>query len=174
MQYHDILLPDFISIHLKGGPVFATTMATMISGREIRAYGRQQSMQKYTISGCKLSNDEFERFNSFFRARLGCAYAFRVKDHADFKIENEVLAIGNGAQKSFEIFKKYADEVSHYQRKIVALREQSIIADYEIERLDRESGTIYTTIPVENGKEFAISGEFDIWVRFMSDEFNYS
>lgn len=174
MQYHDILLPDFISTHLKGGPVFATTTATTISGREIRSYERQNSIQKYMLEGCKLSHDEFERFNSFFRSRIGCAYAFRIRDHADYKIDNQLFAIADGQTKEFEIYKTYKDEACSYRRKISAVRSSSLQINCDIEKIDEIRGIIYTKDIVAPNKELVITAEFDVWVRFMSDEFSYS
>ena len=174
MQYHDILLPDFISVHLKGGPVFSTQSASTISGREIRFYERQNSIQKFHLVGCRLSNNEFQKFNSFFRARIGCAYAFRVKDHADFTIEKQIIAIADGESKEFEIYKLYEDEACSYRRRIAAIRVETIKADFEIEKIDKENGIIHTKQILPKGTALIMSAEFDIWVRFVSDEFRYS
>jgi uncharacterized protein (TIGR02217 family) len=174
MQYHDILLPDFLSVHLKGGPVFSTVTASTISGREIRSYERQNALQKYSLEGCRLSHDEFQKFNSFFRARMGCAYAFRIRDHADFKIENQVIAITDGVSKEFEIYKSYEDEACSYRRKISAIRADMIEANFDIKNIDREHGVIHTRELLVLGRELLITAEFDVWVRFTSDEFRYS
>ena len=135
MQYHDVLLPDFLTVHLKGGPVFFTSTASTISGREIRTYERQNSIQKYSLVGCKLSHDEFQRFNSFFRARIGCAYAFRIKDHADFKINNQVIAVGDGVTREFELYKSYEDDACSYRRRISAIRDGTLDSNFEIEHI---------------------------------------
>lgn len=174
MQYHDVLLPDFLTVHLKGGPVFATSTASTISGREIRSYERQNAIQKYSLVGCKLSHDEFERFNSFFRARIGCAYAFRIKDHADFKINNQPIAISDGVSKEFELYKSYEDEACNYRRRITAIRGDTLVANFEIENIDRVNGFLNIRDVVPEGVELVISAEFDVWVRFASDEFRYS
>lgn len=174
MQYHNILLPDFISVHLTGGPVFSTQTASTISGREIRIYDRQYSIQKYRLVGCKLSHDEFARFNSFFRSRMGCAYAFRIKDHADFTIENQIIALADGVSSEFEIYKHYHDDCCSYKRKIVAVREETIKANFDIAKFDIENGVVTTKEILNEGVELALSAEFDVWVRFSSDEFRYS
>jgi uncharacterized protein (TIGR02217 family) len=174
MQYHDILLPDSITVHLKGGPGFSTTTASTISGREIRFCERQNAIQKYRLEGCRLSQDEFQRFNSFFRARIGCAYAFRIRDHADFKIENQIIGTADGISKEFEIYKSYEDYVCSYKRKIACLREETIEANFAIEDIDRQNGLIRTQEILEIGKTLIINAEFDVWVRFVSDEFLYS
>ncbi|MEY3197362.1 MAG: hypothetical protein RLZZ59_733 [Pseudomonadota bacterium] len=173
MQTHDILLPSFISIHLRGGPAFATVLASSISGREIRAYDRQYSIQKYNLSGCKLSLEEFERFNCFFRARMGCAYAFRVRDYADYLIDEQVIAVGDGVSSQFEICKTYHDELSSYSRRIYAIREDSVSSNVEVDKIDKIYGFVHTKRPLEKGKELVIKAEFDVWVRFASDEFKY-
>lgn len=174
MQYHDILLPDFISVHLKGGPVFATSTASTISGREIRIYTRQNSIQKYSLVGCRLSRDEFEWFNGFFRARMGSAYAFRIRDHADFVIQDQIIGIGDGIEKEFEICKIYLDDASNYRRKICAVRFDTLAANFDIEKIDNVHGIITARNVIEVQKEAIISCEFDVWVRFGSDEFRYS
>ena len=174
MQYHDVLLPDFLTIHLKGGPVFSTSTASTISGREIRVCERQNAFQKYVLVGCRLSQDEFSRFNSFFRARLGCAYAFRIRDHADFKIANQVIAIGDGLKREFGIYKSYEDDACDYKRKISSIRDGSIVANHPFESVDRINGVLHMQEIVEEGAELVISAEFDVWVRFVSDEFRYS
>ena len=174
MQYHDILLPDFITIHLKGGPVFSTATASTISGREIRVYERQNALQKYSLEGCRLSHDEFQRFNGFFRARLGCAYAFRIRDHADFRIENQIIATADGASQEFEIYKIYEDAACGYRRKIAAIRSDKIDANFNIESIDRENGVIHTKDILASGEALVVTAEFDVWVRFASDEFRYS
>jgi len=174
MQYHDVLLPDFLTIHLKGGPVFSTSTASTVSGREIRIYERQNAIQKYSLVGCRLSHDEFKKFNSFFRSRLGCAYAFRIRDHADFKIENQVIATADGSSKEFEIYKSYEDDACSYRRKIPAIREDSIDANFIIENIDRMNGIIHVRDLIASGSKLVLSAEFDVWVRFASDEFRYS
>jgi len=174
MQYHDVLLPDFLTIHLKGGPVFSTSTASTISGREIRIYERRNAIQKYSLVGCRLSHDEFGRFNSFFRARIGCAYAFRIRDHADFKIENQVIAVGDGVTREFEIYKSYEDDACSYKRKVSAIREESIEANCVIESIDRVNGVIHMRDIIVEGSEIIISAKFDVWVRFGTDEFRYS
>jgi len=174
MQYHDVLLPDFLTVHLKGGPVFFTSTASTISGREIRTYERQNSIQKYSLVGCKLSHDEFQRFNSFFRARIGCAYAFRIKDHADFKINNQVIAVGDGVTREFELYKSYEDDACSYRRRISAIRDGTLDSNFEIEHIDRINGILNTRDVMPDGVQLIISAEFDVWVRFASDEFRYS
>jgi len=174
MQYHDVLLRDFVTVHLKGGPVFFTSTASTISGREIRTYERQNSIQKYSLVGCKLSHDEFQRFNSFFRARIGCAYAFRIKDHADFKINNQVIAVGDGVTREFELYKSYEDDACSYRRRISAIRDGTLDSNFEIEHIDRINGILNTRDVMPDGVQLIISAEFDVWVRFASDEFRYS
>jgi uncharacterized protein (TIGR02217 family) len=174
VQFHDILLPKFIAVHLKGGPAFATAMASTISGRELRIYDRQHSLQRYTLSGCRLSIDEFEKFNCFFRARMGRVYAFRVKDYADYVMNNQVIGVGDGVSTQFEIYKTYMDDVCSYTRRIYAIRDSGLIVNSKINRIDKSLGLLHTEEPVPNSEELMITAHFDVWVRFGSDEFGYS
>ncbi len=171
-NFHNILLPDFISIHLKGGPAFATSVANSISGREVRVSERRHAIQKYRLSGCRLSHEQFQEFNCFFRARMGVGYGFRIRDHADFKLDASI--IGDGAKKEFELFKTYHDDISSYRRRITAVREEGFLCNSLPSSVDYIRGIIHMEIPPPEGFNIGVSAEFDVIVRFCSDEFKYS
>lgn len=63
VNFHDVILPDFITIYLCGGPVFNTNCAATISGQELRISHLQNATQKYQLLGCKLSSEQFALFN---------------------------------------------------------------------------------------------------------------
>lgn len=171
---HNVIMPDFITIHLRGGPSFATLTASTVSGREVRYYERQTAIHKYTLNGCRLSNSQFQIFNSFFRARLGSAFAFRIKDHADYKIDNQICGIGDGQKQNFELYKIYPDMGQICHRRIFALNSDNLISSHEIKTIDQVEGIISLKDPLPKDENLIITGDFEIWVRFVSDEFRYS
>ena len=48
-NYHNVRLPDFISIHASGGPHFFTKIATTNSARELRLCERDVAICKYIV-----------------------------------------------------------------------------------------------------------------------------
>lgn len=155
-NFHDILLPEFLNTHLKGGPSFATSHASSISGREIRIAEREYAVQKYNLSGSRINREQFERFNCFFRCRKGMNYAFRAKDYADFKLENQVVGSHNNKSLSFEIFKKYDDNISSYQRRIRALRPDSVKCNMDVRAIDYINGIIFMNEALQEGQQLII------------------
>jgi uncharacterized protein (TIGR02217 family) len=173
-NFHDILLPEFLNTYLKGGPSFATSCAQSISGREMRIAEREYALQKYNLSGSRINSEQFERFNCFFRCRKGMNYAFRAKDYADFKLENQIIGLPNDRSLSFEIFKKYDDNISTYQRRIRTLRPETVKCNMDVRAIDYINGIIFMNEALKDGQQLIINGEFDVIVRFCSDEFKYS
>lgn len=177
-HFHDITLPDFVSIYAKGGPCFSTICSISASGRELRISERNKAINDYEISGCYLSVEQFGQLNSFFRARQGKQFAFRMKDYADYKLSEQILAIGDGISKDFPIFKSYEDKYNPYNRrvtKVVLSTVQITIGDQAVSKecID-EQGVINLDQPLSKGEELKISADFDVLVRFDSDNFEYS
>lgn len=171
-NFHNITLPHFISIHAKGGPHFSTACAISASGREIRKAERSCSIQHYIISDCRLSKEEFLEFNSFFRARYGKQYGFRMRDHIDFVIKNQTIKPEGYETTEIAIYKLYHDDIIPYKRRITKLC--PISSSINIEgKIDYENGIIKVPKPIEQDTEIILNAFFDVAVRFMSDSFQY-
>ena len=173
-DFHNILLPDFITIHLKGGPCFSTSYVSTISGLETRMSDRIYSIQQYSLAGSRLAPDQFEKFNCFFRSRNGMNCSFRIRDHADYKLENQIITADSSNRFAFTIFKKYDDEISPYFRRIKLIRPESFRLNISPGSVDYVNGIIYMDEPMAENQELIINAEFDVAVRFCSDEFKYS
>ncbi len=173
MQYfHNVKLPDFVSIYALGGPSFSTFSSATASGRECRVQERSVAVQKYVISGCILSHEQFEEFNGFFRARFGQQYSFRMKDHADYELKHQIIADGDEDKLVFGVFKTYYDIIKPYNRRISKLSDNSYINVNG--SIDIEEGVVTINSPLSKGEKLIINGEFDVTVRFMNDDFKYS
>lgn len=172
-NFHNVKLPNFISVYSVGGPCFSTLSSITASGRESRIQERSNALQRYIISGCRLSQQQFNEFNSFFRARFGQQYSFRMRDHSDYELKDQIIAVGDGGnQLSFAIFKSYSDEINPYKRRILKLSNDASI---NVEgRIDLENGMINLSSPLLRGRSLIINSTFDVTVRFLNDDFKYS
>lgn len=171
-NFHNVTLPDFIAVHAKGGPSFDTSCALSASGREVRMQARSNAMQHYIISDCRLSIDEFREFNSFFRARCGRQYGFRMRDHLDCVIENQIIRPEDIKDVSIEIYKLYGDDVMPYKRRITKLCPASSFINIK-GTIDCDNGVINLAQPIAHSAKIILNAVFDVAVRFMSDSFKY-
>jgi uncharacterized protein (TIGR02217 family) len=179
MLFHDVRLPKFMEIFATGGPEFQTSHVNTISGREVRQLDREESLQKYSLVNCLLSNSQFQEFNSFFRARKGSYYSFRFRDSADYQTQKQILATGdnNDTRVRIPFFKTYNDPISPYSRRIykpikgaVKLYLNNIELSAEV---DYESGMVLLPRSLKKGEILLAEFTFDVMVRFGSDNFNY-
>lgn len=179
MSFHDIKLPEFMEIFAYGVPEYTTYYAKSLSGREVRSCANAQHLMKYLIKDCYLSEHEFYLFNSFFKARRGKFYSFRFKDLADYKVQNQIIGIGDGVQKKFPLIKNYDDPIMPFDRIItrhipstvkLCVNNQEISAEY----YDIQNGVIHFNKPLEIGDKLVANFEFDVEVRFNNDSFAYT
>jgi len=179
-HFHDVNLPHFLAIHAKGGPSFATSHVITASGREIRSADRIHAAQHYVIEGCRLSHEQFDEFNAFFRARLGSGFAFRLRDYADCKITDQLIAMGDNRSKQFELYKTYKSDAYTYQRRITKLYRGDVcllIDETEISPnfICLNTGMITLDSILTEGKSLMLKNAiFDVPVRFSNDNFKYS
>ncbi len=175
-NYHNVRLPDFISIHASGGPHFFTKIATTNSARELRLCERDFAIHKYVVKNCLLSTKKFYQLNSFFRARYGMKYSFRFKDYSDFKVENQLLHANNSFKK-FALIKSYNNEGFSCFRKITKAIENSIQIFIDDQALllnwHYSNGFIILTEPLEAQQRLTASFEYDVNTRFCHDYFDY-
>lgn len=179
MSFHDVRLPQYIEIFAIGRSEFSTSTAVSMSGREVRNSDSQIAKRRYSLNNCCLSADQFEVFNSFFQARAGQRFSFRLRDHFDYRVEKQIIAIGDGVSSEFQLQKTYEDAVSPYVRIITkpVLDNIEIWLDdevFEVESIDANSGKVNSSNPLKQGVNICASFIFDVPVRFAADSFQYS
>ena len=178
MSFHDIRLPKFIEVFAAGRPEFLTSCARTISGREVRNLDNEYARQKYLIKNCRLSNLEFEQFNSFFRSRRGSNFAFRFRDHLDYQVVKQFIAKGDGACQEFQLTKLYYDPIFPYIRIITKPVPNSVAFYIEDEAVAAEvnydHGTVRLKRPLDKEQILTSDFTFDVSVRFGNDSFEYA
>ncbi len=178
MNFQDIRLPVFMEAFAVGSPIFAACSALTMSGREVRRLESEAARQKYILKNCRLSYLQFEQFNNFFRARRGSCFSFRFRDYADYKVEKQVIAVGDGRAKQFLLVKLYDDQVSPYCRRItkpvvgtVKIYLDNVLIDADINYLE---GIISLKEPLIQGQTLSADFIFDLMVRFSANSFSYN
>lgn len=178
MSFHDVRLPVDVERGAKGGPGFNTTVTALKSGKEQRNINWAQQRAQYDISYGIGTRQVYRQILAFFYARRGKAYGFRFRDWIDYELEDEHIGTGNGTEDEFQITKTYEDAGGSYVRNIykpvastivVKLNgvTQTVTTHYT---LNASTGVITFVTPPSNGVLITVTGEFDVPVRFDTDQ----
>ncbi len=178
MSFHEIRFPTRISYGAVGGPRFSTTVQVLNSGHEQRNMNWAQARREYSVDISPSRGTEWEEILSFFHARRGRAYGFRLKDFSDFKLMAGSIGIGDGVQTEFQISKIYQDDLAlapGYERLIQKIVTGTVsvflndVAQFANWTVDENTGVITFTVPPTDAAKISVSCEFDVPVRFDSD-----
>ncbi len=179
MNFHNVNLPQYIEIFAVGASEFTTSCVVSMSGREARSSDSQIARRRYFLKECRLSQAQFDAFNSFFIARSGKRFSFRLKDYFDFMVNKQTIATGDDVEKTFQLQKLYQDDFVPYLRKITKPKTDTLklwIKNEEIfpQEIDLNTGVVTLPKPVPLDVQLVASFEFDVPVRFANDSFEYS
>jgi len=195
-SFVEVQFPPLISAGAKGGPAFSTSVTMLSSGAEQRNVNWSRERPRYDISTGLRDAADFNAYQKFFYARLGRAIGFRFKDWADYRCPYwrvtpgdldtmQTLFTTTGALATFQLTKTYGDAGSSFVRTIrkpvagtLALYHTGVLmtagtggSQYQI---DTTTGivTLVATVAATTGHTITGSFEFDVPVRFDSDELN--
>lgn len=168
--------PSDISYGATGGPMFLTDVASTISGREQRNSKWSQSRAKYNVASGIKTETQWQALIAFFRARLGKAIGFRFKDWSDYKAVNVAIGTGDDSTTDFQLVKIYTSGSVAVSRTITkpVTGSISIYVDAILQSsgvtVDTTTGIVSFTTPPANGEVITADFEFDVPVRFDTDE----
>ncbi len=166
--------PTDISYGVSGGPTFKTGIVTTNSGHEHRNISYTSPRYKYQLASAIKTEVQLEEVMSFFKSMRGRAIGFRFKDWLDYKASDQVLAISDGVQSSFQLVKTYKSGLARTTRQITKPVENTVIVfvDGVIAKdisVDFSTGVIHFKNSPSKGAKITVSFEFDVPVRFDSD-----
>jgi uncharacterized protein (TIGR02217 family) len=177
-SFHEVQFPPKIAYGASGGPEFNTSVVTTVAGFEQRNINWHKARGRWDVSTGIKSKKDMEAVIAFFRARFGKGYGFRFKDWSDYRSVNERLGIGNGKETHFQLVKNYLSGEHGYTREIKkpvvntvkvylnnVLQSSGVFIDYS-------TGVIDFTKAPRKGVEITADFEFDIPVRFDTDQLN--
>ena len=135
-------------------------------GPGARALGRGERAQELA---------QLDELITFFRARKGKAYGFRFKDWTDSKATGELISTGDGANKQFQLVKRYPSG-SVVEERAITKPVAGTVHVYKdgIEQLsgwsvDVTTGVVTFIAAPAAGVQITADFEFDVPVRFDSD-----
>ncbi len=191
MGFHEVRFPASLSFGALGGPERRTEVVTLANGFEERNTPWAHSKRRYDAGLGMRSLDDVELLIAFYEARQGQLYGFRWKDWADYKsgrasadthFEDQVIAIGDGETKVFQLIKTYASGEAQYQRQIKKPVEGTVTVGIQGDLLqeaihftvDTTTGLVTFDTAPDIGVEVTAGFEFDVPVRFDTDRIQTS
>ena len=191
MAFHDIRFPTSLSFGSVGGPERRTEIVTLSNGFEERNTPWAHSRRRYDAGLGLRSLDDVETLIAFFEARTGQLHGFRWKDWSDYKscvpsatpgAEDQLIGTGDGITTTFQLQKTYQSGLQSYVRPILKAVVGTVVVavggDPKIEGLEvtvnAAAGEVTFTLPPEVGTRITAGFEFDVPVRFDTDQIQAS
>ncbi|BFD45772.1 MAG: DUF2460 domain-containing protein [Rickettsia endosymbiont of Sergentomyia squamirostris] len=161
--------------------MFSTDIATSFSGHEQRNTNWQSARCRYDIGSGIKTETQWQQLIAFFRARHGRAIGFRYKDFSDYQAINQIIGQGDGEKTSFQLVKQYVSGDYIYIRIInkpvnnnfCKIYIDSLLQEEGI-NIDFTTGMVNFDRPLRNGEEITADFEFDVPVRFDTDQLDLS
>lgn len=177
MIFDDTKLPDFLSIFLLGGPSFITSKITTRSGYDVLKLEHEHARVEYRIDNCTITIQQFAELNAFFRSRRGEVRAFKMRDYADYRVNNEELVPINKKRNKFLLTKTYIDDISPYKRVIhlptINSMTLSTTQGQSRQVVMLDSPFIIIDQDIAEGEKLIASFEFDVMVKFNNSTLKY-
>jgi uncharacterized protein (TIGR02217 family) len=161
--FHDVRFPLPLEVGAQGGPSYSTSIVTTLAGFEQRNANWSRPRYKWTATVPYGDIDAFNELLDFFHARSGQLYAFRFQDPADYTATGEALILDPLISK-YRLAKTYSSGGVGLVRYITRPVSGSVTFS--------GGGTLdYTTGIITGGAAGTWSGQFDVPVRFATDDF---
>jgi len=175
MSFLDIRFPESISFNSSTIVQFNTAVVQTKGGYEYRNARWSRGKMRFNVKNGIKTTAELDEMLTFFRNVMGKGYGFRYKDWSDYRAAGQNIGIGDGEKTSFQLVKQYAISTNIYTRTITKPVNQSVkiyfdsveTNDFSVDYL---SGIISFPSPVEENTILTADFEFDVPVRFDSDE----
>lgn len=187
MAFVEVQFPTDIEYGFTGGSKFSTRILPAASGYEQRLANWTKARLRYNLSKGVQDQTLIDAVIAFFNARQGRAHGFRFKDWTDYKITAQAIGTGTpGGLLTFQIYKRYSSGGVNYDRTIKKIVATSVsvtvnaVAKIEGANPGGDYTVNYNTGLITfnagkapgNGLSVAVTCEFDVPVRFDTDELN--
>ena len=167
--FDDVLFPLALGREAEVAPTFSTAILTGAGGAEQRNAGWAEARTSYDVGPGVRSQADIATLLGFFRARMGPARGFRLRDPFDSVGVDEAIGVGDGAARRFALVRGYGDATRRITRPVagsVSVKLAGVAtAAFGVEA----GGWIAFDTPPAAGVAVTASFAFDVPVRFAED-----
>lgn len=183
--FHEVQFPLRLALATSGGPVRRTEIVQLSNGSETRNARWRDARRSYDAGSGVRSLADLYDVVAFFEARSGQLNGFRFRDPIDSRSSrpeepitpvDQAIGIGDGAERSFQLVKTYADAGGSSLRSItkpvpgsVTIAIGGAIQPAGSFEVDTTSGRITLETAPDTGMVVSAGFEFDVPVRFDID-----
>jgi uncharacterized protein (TIGR02217 family) len=167
--FDDVLFPLALGQEAEVSPEYATAVVASAGGQETRNARWASARTRYDVGPGVRSEADIAALLAFFRARLGPARGFRLRDPFDSVGAGEVLGEGDGVRRSFALVRRYGATERRVTRPVAGSVRVFVdgveTAAFVLEPL----GIVAMEAAPAAGAVVTASFAFDVPVRFAED-----
>lgn len=167
-DFDDVPFPLELGREAEVTPEFSTAIQATASGHETRNASWAEARTRYDVGPGVRSEADIAALLAFFRARMGPARSFRLRDPFDARGERELLGIGDGIATRFALVKAYG-EATRTIALPVAGSVRVFVGGAETAAFSVTAGVVELDGAPAAGAEVRASFDFDVRVRFAED-----
>ncbi|WP_267352116.1 DUF2460 domain-containing protein [Sphingomonas sp. GM_Shp_2] len=167
--FDDVMFPLALGRDTEVSPGFSTSVVTSAGGHETRNAAWAEARTQYDVGPGVRSEADIAALLAFFRARLGPARGFRLRDPFDHDAVGVTIGTGDGRTRRFALVKAYGGQQRRITRPVAGT--VSVSADGRAVAgfaLGPGGWVVLDTAPVA-GVRVRASFTFDVPVRFAED-----
>lgn len=168
--FDDVMFPLALGREAEVIPTFSTGVTTSAGGRETRRVAWAEARTRYDVGPGVRSEADVATLLAFFRARLGAARGFRLRDPFDWRVTGETIGTGDGVTRQFALVRRY-DAATRRITRPVAGSVRVAIGGVATSGFTLSAGGLITldAAPAA-GAAVTASFDFDVPVRFAEDQ----
>ncbi|WP_066727133.1 DUF2460 domain-containing protein [Sphingomonas pituitosa] len=172
--FDDVSFPIALGREAEVAPELSTAIVTSAGGAERRNAAWAQARTRYDVGPGVRSEADIAALLAFYRARMGPARGFRLRDPFDYDAKDQPLGIGDGQVARFQLVKTYGESVRRITRPVagtVAVKLNGVAtAAFSL----GAGGVVTLDAAPAAGVRVTASFLFDVPVRFAEDQLRVS
>lgn len=172
--FDDVLFPIALGREAEVAPELSTAIVTSAGGAERRNAAWAEARTHYDVGPGVRSEADIAALLGFFRARMGPARGFRLRDPFDFNAKDEGIGTGDGTNARFQLVKRYGDSVRRITRPVTGTVSLKLNGATTSAFSLGEGGVVTLDVPPAAGVRVTASFVFDVPVRFAEDQLRVS
>lgn len=171
--FDDVGFPLALGRDVEVTPHFSTQIVTAAGGAEQRNAGWAEALSQYDVGPGLRSEADIAALLAFFRARLGPARGFRLRDPFDWQGRGEAIGTGDGVNRRFALVRRYDTAERRITRPVADSVRVAVAGRTAGFRLNDGGWVVLDAAPAA-GAAVTASFDFDVPVRFAEDRLSVS
>lgn len=175
--YDDVLFPLALGREAEVAPEVSTAILTSAGGHEARNAAWAEARTRYDVGPGVRSEADIRELLAFYRARMGPARAFRLRDPFDDCSNDDgapgpidqVIGAGDGTVQAFPLVKYYGEVARRITRPVAGSVRVAVDGIETVAFALGEGGTVVLDDAPGEGAVVTAGFRFDVVVRFAED-----